>query len=131
MLMKTTLKLLGKILLVSFVTAVAEARPEVIFPAETEVSAGPKIRLLEVAEFKDFPKEVFAEMSQLNLWQSENASEAGTTSLSFTGTEISKKMRDLIAASSVLRKSNVSFKIPEAVKIAFAKTLSREAVERG
>jgi flagella basal body P-ring formation protein FlgA len=110
-------------------SSLAFARPEVIFPADVEVSKASSVRVLEVAELKEFSAEAFAEVSQMIFWES-SAAPAGSTVLSRA--EISKKLRDLVDTSSVLRKANPAFKIPEQVRLQFSPTgVSRSSVERG
>lgn len=113
-----------------FFASLAQARPEVVFPAEAEISNVNSAQILEVAELKDFSGEAFSEISSMVLWEAaaEDSSGAGIT---LSGAEISKKLRDHIANSAVLKKSNPTFKIPEQVKLSFAKGVSRAATERG
>jgi flagella basal body P-ring formation protein FlgA len=113
----------------------AQARPEVLFPVEAEISNLPSARLLEVAELKDFTPEAFAEISKILIWQDEPSSAPGESSkgeVLLTRAEISKKMRNAIDGSLILKKANLAFNIPEKMKLTLAKaSVSKTAVERG
>jgi flagella basal body P-ring formation protein FlgA len=129
----------------------AQARPEVLFPVEAEISNLPSARLLEVAELKDFTPEAFAEISKILIWQAESSSATGenvdepkqtVTNTASAGSskgevfvtraDISKKMRSAIDSSLILKKANLSFNIPEKIKLTFAKaSVSKTAAERG
>jgi flagella basal body P-ring formation protein FlgA len=118
-----------------FLASLAQARPEVLFPSEAEISNGPSARLIEVAELKDFSPEAFAQMSKLVIWEAEGteSQKAGfSASIKVAGSELSKRMRDAISDNPVLKKANPSFKIPGELKLSFSKSsVSKSATERG
>ncbi|MGZ3744771.1 MAG: flagellar basal body P-ring formation chaperone FlgA [Pseudobdellovibrionaceae bacterium] len=89
------------------------ARPEVIFPAEAEVSNTAVISVFQVAELKELKGLAFNEIAKLPLAErTENQQE-----LILSGEEVSKKLRETVKNSEVLKKINLSFRIPAQILI--------------
>lgn len=119
---------LGILFFGSLLGSHAMARPEVVFSNEMEVSNAANVRMLEVAEFKDFSFDHFQKLSQVILWEAKDTPEESTT---LSQAELSKKLRDVVAGDAELKKMNPAFRIPDQVKLTFSKTgVSRQAVER-
>jgi flagella basal body P-ring formation protein FlgA len=91
----------------------AWGRPEVIFPAEAEVSNTEMISVFQVAELKDLTGVAFSEIAKMPLVDKVEKQE----SLVLSGREVSKKLRALVKNSDVLKKINPSFKIPVEIRI--------------
>jgi flagellar basal body P-ring formation protein FlgA len=105
----------------------AWARPEVIFPNEAEVSNTAVISVFQVAELKELNGAAFNEIAKMPLADKIETQE----SLTLSGEEISKKLRDLVKNSEVLRKLNPAFKIPSEIRIKIRQDgLSKIDIER-
>lgn len=93
--------------------SLAWARPEVIFPPETEVSNTAVISVFQVAEMKELKGLAFREIARMPLVEKIEKQE----NLVLSGKEVSKKLRDLVKNSELLKKINPSFKIPSEIHI--------------
>lgn len=98
---------------ITMMASLAWARPEVIFPAEAEVSNTAVISVFQVAELKELSGIAFSEIAKMPLVDKIETQE----SLILSGDEVSKKLRDLVRNSEVLKKVNPSFKIPSEIRI--------------
>lgn len=104
-----------KVLLVgiTMMASLAWARPEVIFPAETEVSNTAVISVFQVAEMKELTGLAFHEIAKMPLIEKIEKQEH----LVLPGTEVSRKLRELVNSSELLKKLNPIFKIPTEIRI--------------
>jgi flagella basal body P-ring formation protein FlgA len=92
--------------------SLAWGRAEVIFPKEAEVSNTGVISVFQVAELKEISGVAFSEIARMILIEK---TELKTVTIS--GDEISKKLRDLVRNSTALQKINPSFRIPAEIRI--------------
>lgn len=97
----------------TMMASLAWARPEVIFPAEVEVSNTAVISVFQVAEMKELTGLAFSEIAKMPLVDKIEKEE----NLVLLGQEISKKLRELVKNSELLKKVNPSFKIPTEIHI--------------
>lgn len=105
----------------------AKARPEVVFPSEAEVSNTAVISVFQVAEMKNLSGVAFSEIAKMPLVESVEEQE----SVLLSGEEVSKKLRELVKRSEVLKKINPSFLIPSEIRIQIRKDgVSKAEVER-
>lgn len=103
------------------------ARPEVIFPSEAEVSNTEVISVFQVAELKEISGIAFSEIARLPLVEKTE----GRDSVTLRRDEVSKKLRELVKNSDVLKKINPAFHIPEEIVIRIRReSLSKVEIER-
>ncbi len=98
---------------ITMMASLAWARPEVIFPAEAEVSNTSVISVFQVAEMKELTGVAFSEIAKMILVDKVEKQE----NLVLFGEEVSKKLRELVKNSDILKKVNPSFKIPVEIRI--------------
>lgn len=111
----------------TLMASAAWARPEVIFPKEAEVSNTAVISVFQVAELKELSGTAFNEIAKMPLADTAEKQET----LTLSGEEISKKLRDLVRNSEVLKKVNPAFKIPSEVRIKIRQDgLSKNEIEK-
>lgn len=103
------------------------ARPEVVFPKEAEVSNTAVISVFQVAQLKGFSGFAFNEIARMPLIEKVDQQ----SSVTLSGDEISKKLRELVKNSFELQKANPTFKIPTEVKVIIRQDgISKKDVER-
>lgn len=102
---------------ITFMTGLALARPEVVFPNEAEVSSTSVISVFQVAELKELTGHAFTEIAKMPLAESG----VGQEVLTLSGEDVSKKLRELVRSSDSLKKLNPSFKIPNEIRIRIRK----------
>ncbi|WP_413289979.1 flagellar basal body P-ring formation chaperone FlgA [Bdellovibrio sp. HCB337] len=112
---------------ITMMVSLAWARPEVIFPKEAEVSNTTVISVFQVAELKEITGVAFNEIAKMPLVDQIEKQD----SIVLSGEEISKKLRDLVKNSEILKKINPTFRIPSEVRIRIRQDgYSKEEIER-
>lgn len=117
----------GLLLGITVMASLAWARPEVIFPKEAEVSNTSVISVFQVAELKEISGVAFNEIAKMPLVEQIEKQD----SIVLSGEEVSKKLRELVKNSEVLKKINPAFKIPSEIRIRIRQDgYSKEEIER-
>lgn len=112
---------------ITLMANLAWARPEVIFPKEAEVSNTTVISVFQVAELKELTGVAFNEIAKMPLVDQIEKQE----SIVLSGEEVSKKLRELVKNSEVLKKLNPAFRIPSEIRIRIRQDgYSKEEIER-